>query len=169
MYQYPSILGPNKAPHLPCIAFFKYDGSNLRWEWSKKRGWHKFGTRHCLFNETHEVFGGAIDLFQKTYADGLEKTIRDSKEYRNAESATAFTIFFGENSFAGNHEVTDSKKLILFDVQIHKKGLLGPREFLKTFGHLEVAKVVYEGNLNPSFIDDVKNSRYDLNEGGRAL
>jgi hypothetical protein len=38
MQQYPSIDGSGKAPlGVPCIAFYKYDGSNLRWEWSPKQ------------------------------------------------------------------------------------------------------------------------------------
>ena len=45
MEQYPHIEGSTKAPiGEPCIAFYKYDGSNLRFEWSPKKGWHKFGT-----------------------------------------------------------------------------------------------------------------------------
>lgn len=57
MQQYPSILGSSKAPlGEPCIAFVKYDGSNLRWEWSPKRGWNKYGTRTQLFNETTPIY-----------------------------------------------------------------------------------------------------------------
>lgn len=39
MLQYPSILGVKKMPlgH-KCYAFYKYDGSNLRFEWSPKKG-----------------------------------------------------------------------------------------------------------------------------------
>lgn len=165
MNEYPSILGPNKAPSLPCLAFYKYDGSNLRWEWSRKRGWNKFGTRKHLFDETDAVFGPAIPIFMDKYADAIEKVIKDSKQYRNAEYITAFTEFFGPNSFAGQHNPSDKKELVLFDLQVHKRGILDPRTFIKTFGHLDTAKVVYEGNLNASFIDDVKNSKYDLNEG----
>ncbi len=41
MLAYPEIPGPAKAPlGRPCIAFAKYDGSNLRFEWTPKRGWH---------------------------------------------------------------------------------------------------------------------------------
>jgi hypothetical protein len=54
MEQYPSIEGSSKAPlGKPCIAFYKYDGSNLRWEWNPKKGWFKFGTRHELFDQSN--------------------------------------------------------------------------------------------------------------------
>jgi hypothetical protein len=169
MYQYPSILGPNKAPHLPCIAFEKVDGSNLRWEWSRKRGWGKFGARHRLFDATDPDFGQAIPIFISKYAEGIEKALRDDKKHRNAESAVAFTEFFGQKSFAGQHQAGDPKDLVLFDVQVHKRGLLGPREFLDLFGKLDVANVVYEGALNASFVQDVRDgkfpNRHSANEG----
>lgn len=170
MREYLSILGPSGAPHEQCIAFYKYDGSNLRWEWRPKKGWSKFGTRRQLFDETHEIFKPAIEIFQRKYAEPLEKVIKDTKEYRNAEYATAFTEFLGPKSFAGWHELEEPKDLILFDIQIYKKGIIGPREFLKRFGHLEIPRVVYEGVLNESFKESVRNSlqgdgQMDLNEG----
>lgn len=171
MKQYPSILGPNQAPHLPCVAFFKYDGSNLRFEWSPKRGWHKFGAKKTMFDATHETWGPSIDIFMNKYADGIEKIIRDNKAYRNAQYATAFCEYYGPRSFAGYHEAGDKMELMFFDIQIYKKGFLGPREFINEFADkLETAKVVYEGNLNASFIEAVRASKVDdgqmgLNEG----
>lgn len=169
MYIYPSILGPNKAPHLPCVAFEKVDGSNLRWEWQRKRGWEKQGSRHRLFDETDEVLGPAIAIFMSKYAEAIEKVIRDSKAYRNAERVTAFTEFYGQNSFAGQHDQSDPKDLVLFDLHVFKKGILGPTEFLDLVGHLDVARVVYSGPLNATFIQDAKDgkfaNRHSANEG----
>lgn len=170
MKDYPSILGPSQAPHMYCTAFEKLDGSNLRWEWRRKRGWCKFGTRKQLFDRSHEEFGPAIDMFLGKYGDAIEKVIVDSKEYRNAEYATAFAEYFGAKSFAGYHEADDPKNLVLFDVQVFKKGILGPTEFIRKFGHLEIPRVVYEGVLNESFITAVKESRpgdgkLELDEG----
>jgi len=164
MKTYPTILGPSKAPKKPCIAFYKYDGSNLRWEWQRKRGWHKFGTRRRLFDHTDEQFKDAIPLFFETQADQILAVVK--KKYRDAQKVIVFTEYVGPNSFAGQHEPGDEMKLVLFDVNIHTKGLVGPREFLKNFGRLEnVAEVVYEGNLNEQFIDDIRHSRYPVNEG----
>lgn len=170
MKSYPSVEGPSKAPRMDCVAFYKHDGSNLRWEWRPKTGWSKYGTRQMLFDETHETFGPAIEMFKAKYAEPIEKVIRDTKEYRDAKYATVFTEFFGAKSFAGQHVEDDPKRLVLFDVQILKKGILGPREFIRNFGHLEIPRVVYEGVLNDSFIEAVRASRpgdgkLDLDEG----
>lgn len=166
MESYPSIMGAARAPKgRPCAAFYKYDGSNLRWEWTKKRGFHKFGCRTRLFDHTDEQFGEAVDLFFCNYAEPIERRLVDN--YRNLERATVFTEFFGASSFAGTHVDGEAKEIRLFDVQIHRKGIIGPKEFMKRFGDLPfAAELVYEGNFNQSFIDDVRSGAYpELNEG----
>lgn len=164
MKQYWEIQGPSKAPHEPCIAFYKYDGSNIRCEWTKKRGWHKFGSRTVLI-DTSSPLGEAIGIFGKTYADDLEKVFTNNKLFRNCQNVTVFCEFFGKNSFAGQHDPNDEKEIILLDVNIHKKGIIIPREFIKTFGHLKIPEVVYEGIFNMTFIHDVINGRYPVVEG----
>lgn len=164
MYQYPSIQGPNKAPHLPCMAFEKIDGSNLRFEWARKRGWTKFGTRHCLFDGSDETFGPAIGMFMDKYAEQIEKAVRDSKEYRNADRLTAFAEFFGQQSFAGQHVSGDPKDIVLFDLHVFKKGTLGPREFVNLLGHLDIARLVYEGILNDTLVGDVRAGKFSTRQ-----
>jgi hypothetical protein len=167
MKSYPSIDGSSKAPHDQCIAFYKYDGSNLRFEWTKKRGWHLFGTRKRLFDETDPDFGGAIKMFRDTLAADVEAILK--KEYRDSQEAVAFCEYFGDLSFAGQHKPEDtSKRLVLIDVDIHKKGFVSPREFVNNFCKKlgsRAAEVIYEGNLNASFIDDVRNGKYPVVEG----
>lgn len=153
--QYPSIPHVQGFYGRPCYAFFKYDGSNLRFEWSKKSGWGKFGTRTRLFDHTDPTFGIAIDLFLNKYGSDLEQVFRTDKKIRNAKHVIVFAEFFGPRSFAGQHHPDDSKDLIMFDVNPHKVGLLGPKEFLDTFGHLKVAELVYQGNLNKEFVSDI--------------
>ena len=159
MKQYPHINGPSRSPiGKPCIAFYKYDGSNLRWEWSKKRGWYKFGTRTRLFDQTDECFGEAIPLFFSQYAEPVEKTIVDNYGKKH-DKAIIFTEFFGKESFAGMHKPNDPKQLILFDINIHRKGIISPREFIKTFGGLPFSSsIVYEGNFNKEFIRSVRET-----------
>jgi hypothetical protein len=111
-------------------VFDKPDGSNLRWEWARKSGWYKQGTRSRLFDSTDEMFGGAIEVFRARLADPLEKIFRDERW----ERAIAFTEFWGPRSFAGLHEPGDAMRLTLFDVNPYKKGILGPALFLRTFG-----------------------------------
>jgi hypothetical protein len=164
MKEYPHMMGPNKAPRLHCIAFEKYDGSNMRFEWGRKNGWWKSGRRHGLVDDTHEL-GQAIELFGKKYAEPIEKAIMDSRKYRNAERVIAFAEFFGPNSFAGRHDPNDEKDLMLFDVFVHKKGFVGPRDFLRMFGEMGVARPVYEGMMNDTLINDVRKGRYGVKEG----
>jgi len=170
MRLYPKIDGPTSGPlGKQMIAFYKYDGSNLRFEWDrrkrkkKKEGWCKFGTRTQLFDESHPVFGEAIPVFFETYAEDLEKIFLD--KYRDIKKITAFAEFFGPNSFAGWHDPKDAKELMLFDIHLDKKGFLPPGEFVKNFGHLKSAQIVYSGNLNKEFIQSVRDNKFNLFEG----
>ncbi len=159
MKQYPEIQGSNKAPREYCIAFEKYDGSNIRVEWSRKRGWYKFGSRKVLIDGTHPL-GDAMQIFLNTYGDDLEKIFRKDKLFRNCQNVTVFNEYFGPNSFAGWHDPDDEKEIVLFDISIYKKGIMSPRDFVKMFGHLKIPKIIYEGNFNESFIQDVKDGKY---------
>lgn len=167
MKDYPSIPGSSKAPRLPCIAFHKYDGSNIRVEWSKKKGWHKFGTRKTLFDETNEVFGPCIPIFMNTLADGIIDIIKSNKKWREKERITVFAEFVGPKSFAGIHDLEPDNpmEMVLFDVWLFKYGLIGPREFYQEFGNLRIPEVVYEGNLNDEFIAGVRRGDYNLGDG----
>ena len=164
MKQYPSI--PNSKTMKfgeESIIFYKYDGSNLRWEWSKKKSFYKAGTRNRLFDETDEIFGEAISLFENKYAEQLERTLVNN--YKNVERAMFFTEFFGNNSFAGTHKKSDVKELKLFDVNIYKKGLIDPFEFVNNFGHLDFsAEVLFKGKFTKPMIQEIRDSQ-TLNEG----
>lgn len=164
MKQYPSIRGPCRAPlNEPCIAFYKYDGSNLRFEWNAKRGFYKFGTRRRLFDKTDSEYEEAIDLFLTTQAIELEKIFK--KEYR-ARQAIVFCEFFGAQSFAGKHKEKDPKQLVLIDINIDKKGFISPADFVSIFGHFPFcASVIYRGPLTEEFVQNVRENNFDLNEG----
>jgi hypothetical protein len=177
MKEYPSILGPAGAEPWPCFAFQKYDGSNLRFRWDRKAGWCQFGTRRRLFTAADPEYGQAVPLFLGKYAPGVEQVIRGDPHFRQAQEVICYCEFFGPHSFAGLHDpghpvlaqagVTgnDPKDLVLFDVNVHRKGLLAPRHFLDVFGHLPVAAVVYEGELTPQFIAAVRGGTYPVQEG----
>ena len=64
MKEYPSIPNSNgqSFENLGSVHLFdKLDGSNLRMEGTKKRGWFKFGSRTQMIDETSEQFGAAIE------------------------------------------------------------------------------------------------------------
>ena len=168
MKSYWDIPGPSKAPQLPCAAFYKYDGSNMRFEWHRKRGWNKFGTRYTVFDDTSEQWGHVIPQFLNSLSEGIEKIFKDNKNYRGIESAVVFCEHFGPSSFAGWHdyeELKTSGELVIIDINIHKKGIVLPNDFEKDFGHLKSAHVVYRGNFNKQFVEDVKSGKYELAEG----
>lgn len=165
MLQYPSIMGASKAPlGKPCVAFYKYDGSNLRWEWSPKKGWNKFGTRRQMFDASAPTFCEAIPIFMEKLAD--EIVYRTTQIIKKPERITAFTEFFGASSFAGKHVEGEAKELRLFDVFLFKEGFIPPKRFVEVYGDLpQAAQVIYEGNLNKEFILDVRSGKYPVFEG----
>lgn len=135
----------------------------MRFEWSRKRGWYKFGTRKTMIDHTSKVFGPCIPMFLEKYGDGLEKVFKTDKLFRGIQSVVVFSEYFGSQSFAGMHRPWDEQRdIVLFDVNLHKKGFLGPKQFLDSFGHLNVAEVVYQGNFNTSLVESVRNETIDL-------
>jgi hypothetical protein len=166
MIEYPSILGWNEIVRgKPCIAFDKLDGNNIRFGWTRKSGFHKFGTRRNRIDHTNDEYGNAIPLFIDKYSAALDTIFRKNKNYRNVKEITAFCEYQGKNSFAGAHDVTDVMDVVLFDIHLDKQGFIPPREFVKNFRHLGIPKIIYEGNLNQEFINDVKTGLFTCKEG----
>lgn len=160
MKSYPSISRSvgTSFREFDAYVFDKVDGSNLRWEWDKKKGWGKFGTRTRLFDLTDPVFGCAIPLFlEGPLAKGLEAVFRSQRW----ERAIAFTEFWGARSFAGQHESEDEKFLTLFDVAPHKKGILGPVEYLGLFSHLPIARFLGRQRWTRGFVERVRASEIE--------
>ena len=164
MKSYPHINYYGDNWGLPIIAFDKIDGSNIRAEYSKKRGFYKFGTRNVMIDENHEVFGEAIKLFITKYAEGLDRVFK-SKDYRDIQSFVCFAEFYGPNSQFGQHIPEDKKDIVLFDVSAYKKGFIKPKQFIDDFGPLGIPNIVYTGNLNHELVNDIKNNKYNLREG----
>jgi hypothetical protein len=165
-FTYPSIEGPTFAfLNAPCVAFEKYDGSNLRFFWDQKRGWHSTGTRYRWFKTVTPMFGPAVELFHRHYAKGIIETVRRFKEYRGVTELVAFCEFFGPSTFSGLHKEEEAKQLIFFDLYLPGRGFVFPKDFVAHFGHLPIAKVVYEGPFNRSFVEDVQAGKYPVLEG----
>ena len=146
-----------------CIAFDKIDGTNMRFEYSHKRGFYKFGTRSVMIDRSDDIFGSGIDIFLNKYADDLNKVFRT--KYRKVESFVVFAEFLGENSFAGQHLEGDKKDVIMFDINKYKRGIISPYEFLDNFGHLDIPKIIYKGKYTIDLVNNVKKNIYNLSEG----
>lgn len=167
MIEYPHIEYWNKGIlGAPVIGFDKLDGQNLRFEWSKKRGWYKFGSRTSMFDRTHPEFGKSIDVFINKYEADLNKVFRE-KKYRDIRGFIAFCEWCGPNSAYGLHDPTDILDTILLDIMPTDRDgtFIEPREFVKDFGHLDIPKVIYDGNLNKQFVKDVREGKYQVKEG----
>ena len=164
MKTYPKIEYFNKGFFGDTVwAFDKLDGSNLRMEWNRKRGWYKFGTRTTMIDTNDSNFGISIPIFMEKYSDDLEYIFK--KKYSNVESVVVFCEFLGDNSFAGKHFPDDKKDVVLFDVNLYKKGFISPKDFVDNFGHLHTPKVVYKGEYNTDLIESVRNNIWNLKEG----
>lgn len=167
MIEFPTIINSSKAPRKDGIAFDKLDGSNFRAKYTSKRGFDVFGTRRQLIDETTPFWNEMVKYFNENMKAPLEDLFKKSKDFRDYREIIVFGEFLGENSFAGFHE-DEPHKIVTFDVMVgHKlRKFIKPREFIKTFKDIvEIPKVVYEGNLNDSFIADVRNGKYDVKEG----
>jgi hypothetical protein len=78
MLYYPKIPGSRNCPDGQCIAFEKYDGTNLYFDWERDFGWHAFGTRRDVFNLTaagidefqdkHQHLSGCAEVFKNQWA-----------------------------------------------------------------------------------------------------
>lgn len=153
MKSYPSIPRTIRKDG-PFYVFDKLDGSNIRAEWSRKKGFCKFGTRKRLLDATDPLLGSAVQLIQDKYGEALG-AIGKAQRW---EKAVFFFEFFGPSSFAGWHDPEEEKDVVLFDVSVHKKGMLGPKQFLKLFSELHIAEFLYHGNINETFIRSVRES-----------
>ena len=170
---YPKIPGSKNSPLENCIAFEKYDGTNLHWVWELELGWYAFGTRRSRFdlddrgiaefNDVHPGLEEAPEIFVRDFGSQLEAIFQKSKQY-NSPEITVFTEFLGMNSFAGLHKKDDPKQLVLFDVQAFED-MVVPEQFVQDFSSVNIAKVVYSGKLTGKFVDDVREGRYGVAEG----
>ncbi len=165
MKHYPEIEYYGDYWGLPVIAFEKLDGSNLRFEYSHKRGFYKFGTRNMMIDRKSEPFGIAVDIFLNKYEKPLFEIFK-SKTYRNSLAFVCFAEFYGTKSEFGQHVFDDDTfDITLFDVSEYKHGLIPPRQFVRDFSDIGIPRVVYDGNLNKEFIRQVKRNDFGLKEG----
>lgn len=155
MKTYPSIDKHKSAPGT-IYAFDKLDGSNIRAEWSKKRGeFYKFGSRTQLIDESTLILGPAVNLIKEKYED-LLKVLHDNK----FQKAVCFFEFHGPSSFAGSHKEGETKTVTLFDIS-GDRGLVYPKDYLKLTESIEKAPLLYQGNLNSDLISLVEEGKLE--------
>ncbi|MCA9655803.1 MAG: hypothetical protein KC501_38210, partial [Myxococcales bacterium] len=132
--------------------FDKLDGSNLRFEWSRKGGWERFGTRHRVIDESHPVFGSAFELFGRTLADPIARVALD----QGWDALVAFGELWGPGSLGGRHVPEEPKRITLFDVAPYRRGFVGPQRFLELFGDLDVPAYLGEHDWDDTLVAQVR-------------
>ncbi len=150
MKSYPSI-EKRFAKKETYYFFDKLDGSNIRAEWSKKKGFYKFGSRTQLIDETHPLLGESIKLIKEKEAE-----FSAIAKKQKIDRFIGFFEFFGENSFAGSHE-DEAHKVVLIDFNIHKKGFMPPKDFVSTFEdtEIEIPKLLHIGKATQDFMESI--------------
>lgn len=127
MKEYPSI--PYGARNITVYVFPKADGSNIRAEWNKKKGFWKFGSRHRLLDESDRQLGHAVKLFKYHQVDQLNQILKDT----GAKDAMVFCEYYGINSSHGNHHPWEEKFIPVIDLALDKRGIILPGDFTKLF------------------------------------
>lgn len=164
MKTYHHILHYRPEHDVDVIAFDKLDGSNIRVEYSHKRGFYKFGSRETMFDERSKPFGFVIKLFKDTVEKPLTEILK--KEFKKYLSIVCFFELVGKKSEFGQHDFgNDEFELVLIDVSLYNHGLLDPYEFVDKFKTLNIPKIVYEGPLTEEFATRVKCNEFGLSEG----
>lgn len=155
MKSYPSIPGGIRRG-VPLYVFDKLDGSNVRVEWTRKRGMAKFGRRNGLLDDSTPFLNEAEALMLE-YEDALSRICRKQRW----DKVTAFFEFHGENSFAGNH-VDEPHRVTLIDVAVDRKGFVEPGEFIKLFADdIEIPNLLHHGNWTDEIKEAVTHGTLD--------
>ncbi|MEM7244459.1 MAG: RNA ligase family protein [Acidobacteriota bacterium] len=159
MKTYPSIgraVRGRKTTHRLHL-FDKLDGSNLRFEWSRRDGWTRFGTRRQVIDTDDPVFGSAMGLFAETLAEPIARVATD----QGWEALIAYGEYWGPGSLGGQHVADEPKRITLFDVAPHRRGFVGPERFLELFGDLDVPGHLGEHDWDDELVARVRAGELD--------
>ncbi len=159
MKQYPSI-SSNIHYGKPVYMFPKYDGSNVRAEWSRKNGFYKFGRRNGLLDDSNPTLAREVEpLVREIWEGPLTEVFKKER----LDKATVFFEFWGPNSFAGYHAEEDHKLSIL-DISADKKGFLEPKSLLQILRPIdkvvELPEVIFYGNFTHEIQEQVSAGEF---------
>ncbi len=133
----------------------KLDGSNIRGEWSRKKGFWKFGRRHGLLDHSTPILLRAPDLIKARYEAALAEVFRALRW----EKAITFFEFYGPSSFAGQHDEREEQTVTLIGVAGDKKGFVSSRDFVDDFHHVGIPNVVYHGPFSKEIEMQIREGR----------
>jgi hypothetical protein len=169
---YPKIPDTLDCPLKQCVAFEKYDGTNIHWVLNPKSGWVEFGTRRdrfpfdnkgiTQFEQAHPELAGIENVWDINAK--LEFFLLEHPQYSQAKQIIVFTEYLGSKSFAGLHLPGDPMHLVIIDVQVDDK-ILPPEEFIKEFGQFPIAQTIFKGKFTGQLFVDVRKGKYPVKEG----
>lgn len=151
MKKYPSISKISRK--VDVFMFDKLDGSNIRAEWTRKKGFVKYGRRNGLLDDSNPHLLNAPPLIEEHWVEDLSRIFRDKR----LTKATAYFELHGPGSFSGNHVEGDDFKCTLIDVAVDKKGILSPDQFTGWFKGLEHAELLHRGRVTPELVEQIKS------------
>lgn len=150
MKKYPSIRQARKP--FPAYIFDKLDGSNLRFSWDNRQGWYEYATRTRNLPIDHKLYKVGYEYFANVYADAIENTAK-KKGWKRLD---AFCEFYGDNSFAGRHDLNEQQKVTLIDLAPNTAGFLNPQEFLDLFSSLPLPAYLGKVEWNVEYAEKVR-------------
>jgi hypothetical protein len=170
---YPKIPDTLGCPLRQCVAFEKYDGTNIHWTFRPGEGWQEFGTRRDRFDintsgiksfeQAHPELAGLHTLWDQFNL--LQDYLNQNSKYNTAKEIIVFTEYLGTHSFAGQHDPKDViKQLVILDIQVDGK-IIPPEQFVEDFKQFNIARVVFQGKFTGQLFVDVRKGKYDVKEG----
>lgn len=134
-------------------AFDKLDGNLIRAEWSRRKGFYKFGTSTKIIQADNLDLGLSVSLLLSKYGDSLSK-IFQKDGYERVVS------FFEYGSPSSRFGILKDPPfyVTLLDVWVIGEGIIHPKVFLDKFGGLGIPKLVYNGVCDQNFVELVKSS-----------
>jgi hypothetical protein len=82
-----------------------------------------------------------------TNIPSLDKIFREDILFRGVDIITVYSEFFGENSFAGQHDWNEPHDVVIFDMFMYKKDFLPPGDFIKIFENMHTPKLLWRGGV----------------------
>lgn len=141
-------------------VFEKLDGSNMRAEWNPTKGFYKFGSRNILVDSSTPLGANAIPLM-KAQEEAIGRVLKAKK----IESAVCFFEFLGPHSFAGSHDYTKDSgqfECILIDINVHKKGILPPSQYLEWFSGIVKLPILFcEGLIDREDLEKLASITFE--------
>ena len=142
----------------PYFVFDKLDGSNIRAEWARARGFYKFGSRTQLLTPEQHALWPSVTRIQD-----MGERLSNILSAQKIDRAVCFFEWHGPNSFAGHHVDPSSEMVLsLLDIDIYKRGFMSPSKVLDLASKISVhtPRLLHEGLVTQELLDRVRAGEF---------